>query len=344
MKNRVSSIELLRLFLAFFVIANHVWGENDSAPNLYFFTYLFPINMTHISTFAFITGFFLANKGKPKKLFKYVTTLIFYFAFNFIVSFFVEYFYYDVTSLSTIYNFTIEAWWYAFSIIFVFALYIFFSDKMAKLDWKVFLLILIILLITLSVFNNYTGWQATWLILVALFGSFSRLHLVNLMNKKWFLIVSILVLVITTIAMDVILSLGKIEDDELLKTSLFFKENNPLAFVLPLFIFTIFYNIKIKSKFINYISSFTLGIYLCMTIYNHLLYSLLSTYLIKLNDVELNFALIGLTLLIFITALVQTLIIEHLKKGIFIICDKNYWIKKKILIKEKEKLKKLSKH
>ncbi|AOG60204.1 hypothetical protein SHELI_v1c02490 [Spiroplasma helicoides] len=105
MNKRNSSLELLRIILCYFVILNHVWGYNHDTNIFYVFSGLLPVSIMHISTFAFITGFFMVGKeiySCVKKFTKYLLNIIFYYLFILLMVYLIDHFYYKVDNFGYI--------------------------------------------------------------------------------------------------------------------------------------------------------------------------------------------------------------------------------------------------
>lgn len=285
MKNRNSSLELLRIISMFFIIMHHysvhggyeTLSYNNFSTSTVFIQILSIFGKIGCQIFALISGYFLITsdlKNNTKKIIKLITQLYFY---SLIILFIVDIF--DLIPLTTIDIIKsilpiIYDNWYIINYILLLLLVPYLNNIILNLSKDNFKKLIIIVFFTWSIIpilTDYSYILDSWsfsnldfFIVMYLIGSYIKLHYQSERKNNVNLLVSIsfsIILIFLTLIIDYI---GyKSHNNHLFNYALGLSQlNSPITLICSIYIFIYCTKIKSNSKIINTISSTTLGIYL----------------------------------------------------------------------------------
>lgn len=271
-KERETNFELLRIVAMIMIILHHyvyyggVAYVYAAGVNRYLGIVLLFIGKTGVNIFMLISGYFLVNSSfKIKKCLKLIFQVFFY---SVLAIFIRKIIYKDVIGTNIISNcFPVlnNVYWFFSTYIGVYILSPFINKFIKTIDKKKIEILIIILFFMLSVIptfglaKHFVG-NLQLFILVYLIGAYFRLYgnsFINLKQVK-FGMVSVIVLLI------VFIMLARVSNSRLILFANFAKEMNYiLIFVLSIFIFLYFKELKIKqSKIINFLAKGSFAVYL----------------------------------------------------------------------------------
>ncbi|MBQ7351681.1 MAG: acyltransferase [Clostridia bacterium] len=265
---RKSNFELLRIFAMFLIVASH-WGymtngvdmQVATQSNYLFYAMFRSFGQVGVTLFIFISGYFLCkSKFKINSFVRLLCQQIFYVLLTFGIACIIrpilygEDFFTFNNLLKSLTIFSGNYWFLAFYYI-IFLIHPFINKMIEKLNQKQFLFLLIVLFfccvimpsISMRALNNCSAF-VFW-IFAYLVGSFLRLN-PNVLKNKWF----------TIIGLGIALCAKFLFFLYFQYTSEF--RNTVCCFFISLYIFVLFRDLKIESKFINVIASSMLGVYL----------------------------------------------------------------------------------
>ncbi len=276
-KEKKSNFELLRIIAILMIIMHHYFAhgltqvDNGITFNLILSKIL---NFGKLSNHIFIllTGYFMI---KSKINYKKIIALV------------LEMSFYSITISCIFYGFHIVEFnaklfiesffpiiWGNWFVVYYIILYLLipyinlFIEKIDKNQLKKLIIILILLYCIIPTFTN-NAWGLTahnFFVLDYLIGAYFRLYPINRLNDNKFNIKMLLIVsILSILSIFSLMFIGKLFNiSKIIKHSNYFLANNYsiVGLSIAIFIFSIFKNININSKTINYISSSVLGIYL----------------------------------------------------------------------------------
>ncbi len=291
MKIRESNYELLRIISMFFIIVWHViihsgLEVNSTGATNFFINMLLFLSMFHVSVFMIITGYY---QSKSKfKLRKFLSLLLEIGFYNFVINTFfyitgiVEYT--NVEYLKSILFYNFSALWYIQCYIIVYLLSPFLNRFIASVDRVTLKKLIIVLLFCFSIFpflsssltfdtNGFTVYQYVTLYFV---GAYIRKYNLNSdflkrFNKSQKQLIYLSIFVVSWLS-NVMLYyfanyLTQLDSNILnyIGNSLVvykYYYSNPLVIIQSISLFMLFGTFKFTNRFINYIASLVLGIYI----------------------------------------------------------------------------------
>ncbi len=288
---RESNYELLRIVSMFFIVLWHVIQhsyllENTTGVTNLVFNAIKLFIIVHVNSFLLITGYYQSkSKFKLRKLVSLIFQIWFYnILINSIFKFTGLVEYTNIDYLVRTSFFSISEYWYIKCYIIVYLLSPFFNLLIEKMDRKFYKRLLIVLLLSFSIFPFLTanlfyaegGTTLTFQVCLYFFGAYIRKYNlqenlftnINLSQKRLLYFVSFFVFWIINVFMNISSTyLNGLESNILSYIgsclgSYKLNYNNPITLFQSLSIFLFFGTFSFKSKFINKISSLTLGVYL----------------------------------------------------------------------------------
>lgn len=275
---RNSNIELLRIILMFAIIAHHFVVNSGIVAyfqvNSYKTLYLIMFGMwgkTAINVFVLITGYFMCKlEFKWEKFLKLFLEIKFYRIIFFIIFLFFGYETLNVSSISGLLFNCIKGINYGFvgTFIVLYLLIPFLNKFIKNLDknslGKLILLLLFIFTIIPTFFRNDLACNLLcWYITLYFVASYIRLYPLKFMDNNKIILIGLLsVLILSYISVAILYYRHPISH---IGVYYYFisDSNKILAFLVAVFMFLFFKNLKIKnSKFINAVSSTTFGVLL----------------------------------------------------------------------------------
>lgn len=288
---RDSNYELLRIVSIIFIVSWHVIQhghliENTSGVTNLIFNAVMLFVIVHVNSFMLITGYYQSKSTfKLKKLLSLMLEIWFY---NFIISLILK-----LTGLVSYTNidflvktsfFYINAFWYIKCYIIIYLLSPFLNILISKIDRKIYLKLIIVLLLVFSILPYFTGnlfyfndgFNVSQYLLLYFIGAYIRkyklinnfLKTKNITQKRIIYISTFIFCWIFNLAIYYFSSLLLSLDSGIFNfigsciVKYKYAYNNPIIILQSLSIFMLFGTFKFKNKIINIIGSFTLGIYL----------------------------------------------------------------------------------
>ena len=268
-KTKESNLELLRIINMLLIIAHHLAVHTpfifENIHIKYVVYFLSLGGKIGVNSFVLLTGYLLVDrKLKIKNLFK-IWIDVFFYSIT-ILGFF---YFYDKSYIPEIKFFifpiTYCLYWF---ITFYFIIYIilyFFNIQLYNVERKIYLKFIIILIIFWSILSSFPNTnlgysEVLWFILLYLIGGYIKLHIKKIKNKYLYLFIGIILYFIVFIR--VITSHNVLELNEYIITP-YIGMNNFFILLISIFLILFFSNLNMKyNKYINIVSSTTLGIYL----------------------------------------------------------------------------------
>lgn len=276
MKNRSSNFELLRIISILMVITSHFNIHGNYPISLsYNFNWIiksiFSLGCVANHIFILLTGYFMViSKPNYKKIINLILDMLFYSISIFFIFFALERSNLKIIDyIKSVFPIFYGNWFCIYYIILYFLIPILnlIINSVNKNKLKKIILICFILF-SIIPFFTYNAWNLSnfsLFILSYLIGAYLRLYIPKLENKVIFkyLIIDLSILVISVIIfyyLGIHFNIIKL----VINSSYFYINNNsPFVIILSILILLLFKNIDIKyNKFINWISSSVLGIYL----------------------------------------------------------------------------------
>ena len=268
-KTKESNLELLRIINMLLIIAHHLAVHTpfifENIHIKYVVYFLSLGGKIGVNSFVLLTGYLLVDrKLKIKNLFK-IWIDVFFYSIT-ILGFF---YFYDKSYIPEIKFFifpiTYCLYWF---ITFYFIMYIilyFFNIQLYNIERKIYLKFIIILIIFWSILSSFPNTnlgysEVLWFILLYLIGGYIKLYIKKIRNKYPYLFIGIILYFIVFIR--VITSHNVLELNEYIITP-YIGMNNFFILLISIFLILFFSNLNMKyNKYINIVSSTTLGIYL----------------------------------------------------------------------------------
>lgn len=291
MKIRESNYELLRIISMFFIIIWHVITHsgldvNSAGATNFFINLLLLLSIFHVSVFMIITGFYQSkSKFRLRKLLSLLLEIGFY---NFVINTFfyvtgiIKYTNIDYLKSILFYNFS--ALWYIQCYIIVYLLSPFLNKFVECADRQVLKKLIIVLLLCFSIFPflssnltfNTNGFTVYQYIMLYFVGAYIRKYNLNhdflkSFNKSQKQLIYFCIFIFSWL-INVMLYYFANYLSQLDSNILNFIGNNlivykyyysnPLVIIQSISLFMLFGTFKFTNKFINYIASLVLGVYI----------------------------------------------------------------------------------
>ncbi|HIR59198.1 MAG TPA: acyltransferase [Candidatus Onthousia excrementipullorum] len=291
MKVRESNYELLRIISMFFIVLWHVimHGEvnlKTSGSVSFFMNCVLLLSIFHVSVFMLITGYYQSKSTfKLKKLLSLIFEIAFY---NFVINTFlyltglVEYS--NVEYLKSILFYNFSSLWYIQCYIIVYMLSPFLNKFISSADRVTLKRLIIVLLLCFSIFPFFSdslmydtnGYTVTHYILLYFIGAYVRKYNLNNefmknLNKHQKQLIYFNIFLFSFIAnvmlyyfaqylvgldSNILNSIGS----NLINHKYYY--SNPLVIIQSVSLFMLFGTFKFTNKFVNYIASLVLGVYI----------------------------------------------------------------------------------
>ena len=291
MKKRVSNFELMRIISMLFIVTTHIfsWGGVMNASSyeiqkiIYF---IYAIISIHVNSFVLVTGYFQSKaKFKISKVIRLLLIMWFYKATLTIIGYKLGWF--TLSKFELLWNispFDLSNYWFIKLYIVLYCLSPFINKMIAKLNRVSFRRLLIVMFFFCSVvmtltnyelFNNAKGFSLVNFVLLYLIGAYIRKYVINERTKekvtgskerrRYFIIFVICFLINYCIFrignhFTVYDGVYKFFGDRV--TNFFIAYDNPLLIIGAVAYFMFFGLINVKNRIINFISHFTLEIYI----------------------------------------------------------------------------------
>lgn len=291
-KERNSSFELMRIISMLLVITSHVIGHGGLFPNsignLHISLVLVKcITKVYVNPFILIMGYCqYKSTFKLNKLFKINNAAWFY---NFIITVvFIVLGISEISNLQILKNFSpiiLNDYWFIRLYIYLYCLSPFINILIRNIDKKTHKNILIVCFVLFSIlptityqqlFNNEIGRSLSTFIFLYLTGAYfakypidkSTIMSLFTRNGQKLIFVSIFILCFLINFSIFWLSIRLLKSGEIISyfgqtiRASIFTNDNPLVIIGSISYFLCFYYMKFYSKFINFVASLTIGIYL----------------------------------------------------------------------------------
>lgn len=269
LKVRESNLELLRIISMLLIVTHHLAVHTpfifENIHIKYIVYFLSLGGKIGVTLFVLLTGYLQANKPlKIKNLFKIWIDVFFY-----SMAILIFFCFYDRGYLSDIkfyiFPVTYSLYWFITSYFVMYIIMYFFNFQVQSIERKKYLKIIIILIIFWSIVPSFfkinTGYSSVlWFILLYLIGGYIKLYVREIKKKYLYLISSIffyLIIFIKIMKNSTVLESNRYVITDYIGIDYFFV----LLTSISLFLFFVNLNIK-YNKYLNIISSTTLGIYL----------------------------------------------------------------------------------
>ena len=339
MKNRITSLDLLKILAIFLIVSFHASFKGIPAPvanNLNWFNQILYFLFYHfgelgVNLFMLITGFFLVNSRKVhwSKIIKFIIDVYFFSLISVLFCIIMNKYVFHIKDLFPI---TFSYYWYITGYLIIYILSPFINRFIKCLSHKDFFRFLFILFVILSLIPTLASFitgnteelgfynRFTWLLFIYLVGCYLSIyrHQTKIMIysvKEQLLI--LLKILITIISFAIFAYFAKINTGLFsLPVTLFWGPNSIVMFFMSLSIFALFYHLKIpNNKLISVISESTLSVYLLHEHPKFLfilwlnIFSLPSFYYSK----KLFLVILGASLLVILAGVIM----HHIKKYTF---------------------------
>lgn len=310
MKIRESNYELMRIISMLFIITGHVfsWGgvfNNSTFRIAVIINFIYAIIMVHVNSFVLVSGYFQSkSKFKISKPIHLLIMMWFYKALITIIGYKLGWF--DFSSFDLLWKispFDFSNYWFIKMYIVLYCLSPFINKMVSKLDRQKFRKLLIVMFFLCSIlvsitnqelFQNSKGYSLVNFVFLYLVGYYIRAYVFsderikNYKNDKIKKIVALfLFFSIFVFAFLINYCLFRVGNKLTMygggygfigsrMVNVFMAYDNPLVIIGSVAYFMFFGFLNIKSKLINFISKFTLEIYIIheTAIFRPILYSL----------------------------------------------------------------------
>ena len=293
MEKRKSNFELMRITSMVLIVLCHVLDEGNIInkclnPNLkIFFNILMMVTRVHVSSFVLLSGYYQSNsKFKFKKVLKMLLETYFYLLFFLFVAIKLKWIedYNIMTIINCILPSSTSEYWFVncYIIMYIFSDYInIFINRMTRSEYKKFLIIgffvfcLLPFLSGLKFLNN-TGYTFYYFIYLYMIGAYLKkfplkgTYHFKRFSKKQYCYILILIFALALFINYLLYffassvnGYGNILNDfsnRIMVTKLCY--STPFVLIQSIAYFELFVLLNIKSKIINFISKFVLGVYL----------------------------------------------------------------------------------
>ena len=290
-KERNSNFELLRIISMFFIVLYHtiLHGkvlENCVNPGLKsILEIIMLILVVHVNSYVLISGYFQStSEFKQSKLWSIITANWFY--KNIITIIFI---YLGIETLSknviltNLFPLNLKGYWFINPYLIIYCLSPYLNKLINVLTKKEYKKLLILMIVILSVFPYLTGNQVYSndgftlynFVILYLIGGYIRKYplrdsyIFKRMSDNLYQVVTIVMFLLCVIVNFAFKEAAEtaIRDDSLFRTfgqyisTMTFKYSNPIIILQSVMYLSFFGTLNLKSKFINYISRLTLGVY-----------------------------------------------------------------------------------
>lgn len=271
---RQSNFELLRIICMIMIVTLHTLGHggalnntNILSANFFVANFLKSLAIVAVNCYVIISGFFGINsKFKFKKVFELYIQVLFYSITISTLFWIMGIEHVSIKGiLGAIFPITMQTWWFMSIFLVLYMLTPYINKLLKSLSFKEFNTLLIILLFIFVIWpsvpilrpiDNQGGYSLYNFILLYTIGAYISIFFKDKTFNKYILIalylLSATILSIINISISILIgrSVGK------------YSYNFILIFISSISLFLLFKEIKIKSNFINKLSSLTLGVYL----------------------------------------------------------------------------------
>ncbi len=324
------NLELLRIISILLIIAHHLAVHTPFIfNNIYikYIVYFFSLGgKIGVNSFILLTGYVLIDKKmKVKNLF-----MIWVDVFLYSISIWGFFYFYDKNYLYQIkfalFPITYYLYWFVTIYFIMYLILYFFNFQSSSIERKKYLKFIIILIISWSVLSSYPniklGYsEVLWFILLYLIGGYIKLYVKKIKNKYLYLVGAIIFYFF--IFIKTITNYNVIESNKYIIIN-YIEMNNFYILIVSIFLILFFRNLNMKyNKYINIVSSTTLGIYLLHdnpSVRNYLwsnyfkLFEITRSKYLILTSIKVIFLVFFICMLI---DLIRKIVVEvFLKKGI----------------------------
>lgn len=347
-EERNSNFELLRIISMFFIVLGHtiIHGNiinNTINPSIkVIFEIIMLILIVHVNSYILVTGYFQSKSTfKQSKLWQILVQCLFYrIVIVFLLAILKVKTFNAVELFHAIFPLNLNEYWFIGNYLMLYCLSPFinkFINNITKKDYQKTLIVLTIIFsiipyLTGNIAINNTGYTLYNFIYLYLLGAYIRRYpieesyLFKRCSKQLLKIIYLLIFIFCVIINYSISTTANV----LLQTNRIFAEmanwsitmtraySNPIIIIQSLAYFAYFQTLNVKSKFINKLSTLTLGVYLIHD-NNHIrevLYKWTNIDIPNISSYSFILYAIGIALGIFITCLIVELIRKLLFKGI----------------------------
>lgn len=349
-KERNSNYELLRIVSMFFIVLYHtiLHGkvlENCVNPGLKsILEIVMLILVVHVNSYVLVSGYFQStSEFKQSKLWSIITANWFY--KNIIT---IVFLYLGLETLSKNVVFTnlfplnLKGYWFINPYLIIYCLSPYLNKLINVLTQKEYKNLITILLVILSVFPYLTGNQVYSndgftlynFVILYLIGGYIRKYplrdsyIFKRMSDNLYQVVTIVIFIMCVIVNFAFKEAAEtaIIDDSLFRTfgqyisTMTFKYSNPIIIVQSVMYLSFFGTLNLKSKFINYISRLTLGVYFIHD--NDYVRATIYKFLKVENPIIDSYNIIIYVIAIAILIFIACLIIEAIRQLLFALISK----------------------
>lgn len=282
MKERNSSIELLRILAMIMIVFHHFavhggfdWSiQNSLSISHFWYNLIFMGGKIGVDVFVLISGFFLIKnndyKFNFKRIFKFWGQLFFYSIIISIIFSFMGIIHLEVKDYIRIFfPISFSGWWFASTYFVLYLIHPFLNKLLYALDKKQYQKLLVLLVICWSVIptfitSEYEGNNLLWFITLYCISGYARIHGFNpKFNAKHYLMLFLVIASLTYLSSIAFVILGIKYSIFASHSTYFYGQNKLSVLLISLTLFMTFINIKMKyHKWINVIASATFGVYL----------------------------------------------------------------------------------
>ena len=268
-KPKESNLELLRIVNMLLIITHHLAVHTpfvfENIHIKYIVYFLSLGGKIGVNSFVLLTGYLLVDKKlKIKNLFIIWVDVLFY-----SITIWGFFYFYDKSYIPEIKFFifpiTYYLYWFVTTYFIMYIILYFFNFQLYDVERKRYLKFIIILVILWSVLSSFPyvnlGYSnVLWFILLYLIGGYIKLYVNKIKNKYLYLFVGMISYFIIFIR--TIINHSVLESDKYVITH-YIEMNDFFILLVSIFLLLFFSNLNIKyNKYINMVSSTTLGIYL----------------------------------------------------------------------------------
>ena len=268
-KPKESNLELLRIINMLLIIAHHLAVHTpfvfENIHIKYIVYFLSLGGKIGVNSFVLLTGYLLVDKTlKIKNLFRIWIDVFFY-----SITILVFFYFYDKSYIYNIkfyiFPITYSLYWFITTYFIMYIILYFFNFQLYNIERKRYLKFIIILVIFWSILSSFPNTNLgytniLWFILLYLIGGYIKLYINKIKNKYLYLFVGIFFYCIIFIR--TIINHSVLESDKYIITH-YIEMNDFFILLVSILLLLFFSNLNIKyNKYINIISSTTLGIYL----------------------------------------------------------------------------------
>jgi len=269
-KERLSNLELLRIICILMVLVLHylnsimggaLGNTTEGTKQYYTICFIESLCIIAVNCFVIISGYFMINKSSIKldKPINLILISIFYGGALYILSVILHINSFTKGGFLASLIFIYGAKWFIGSYIALFLLMPFLNRIVVALDRKKYQQLLIVLLVMFSliptvlpeVSYNDSGYGVLSFITLYFLGGYLKLHYKANKSKTYYFIIYLVCSLVTTVAV-----LSK------LRINSWWNYNSIVNVISSISLFLFFSKINIKSKIINYLSTFSFSVYI----------------------------------------------------------------------------------